>query len=304
MSSRRLAAALAAAASVVVLGVTIGAAMRDQFPSLPRRPQIPGVSRPAQATGLDCSDITEEQLDKFLTAKRVEAATLKSETDAANARRAAAQAQLDAGGQRRATVMLGEVMKNAECTDAFKERDPRSREIARLYSLAEAASGRGDEAKAEEYQNKASQLESALDLEADRSCGGKGVSALMDCIAKKKPVLAQQGVTEPMLTVQAQGECMSDPATSGIPGMTGDSAQEKAAQAALSDANNALANAQENARKAGANASGLDDEQMGRITDCICAGTGPGYVTGTTTAASRAALQRRQTELRRAAGCS
>ena len=47
-------------------------------------------------------------------------------------------------------------------------------------------------------------LNDALRIDADRACGGKGSAALHDCMEKKKAALARQGISEPMLTIQAQ----------------------------------------------------------------------------------------------------
>jgi hypothetical protein len=304
MSVRRLASASAVACLVVLAGITAGAHFGNPLTRVAGVPSAPDHSEQGKPPGTVCSDITDQHLDKFLTAKRVTRETMQREQDAASARMAAAKAQLDAGGQQRAAVMMNTMMENEACKDPIKEKDPRAKEVQRLYALAEAASGGGDDAKAEEYQNKASQLESAIDIDADRKCGGKGSSALHDCIEKKKPVLAKQGVAEPMLTVQTQAECMQDPSTMGLAGMTGESAEEQAAKAAQSEAQDALRNAQGRADKAGADASGLSTQELGRIADCICLGRGWAGPNAVTSPEAQAAVNRRKAELTRAAGCS
>ena len=90
----------------------------------------------------------------------------------------------------------------------------------------------------------------------------------------------------------------------GLAGMTGDSAEEQAAKAAQSEAQDALRNAQGRADKAGADASGLSKQELGRIADCICFGQGWAGPNAVTSPESQAAVNRRKAELTRAAGCS
>src|SRR5262245_58082804 len=229
MVTRALVSVAAAAAFVAAIGVTADA----QLGGILKKPK-PGVAKPAatQDNGLSCSGVTDETIDKYLKARKAWQDVYDRDMAQANAR----QAEADAMAKKRAQGTFGTLMATAECTDKFKEKDPRSREIARLEQLVADAEDKGDEAKADALRKKLDPLSDALNVDADRACGGKGAAALHDCLAKKKVDLAKTGLTEPMLTIQAQGECMSDPATSGIAGATAASAEEEAASKGAAEA--------------------------------------------------------------------
>jgi hypothetical protein len=206
-------------ATALVAGVSVHAQFGNPLNRLPKTPSVPGVARPAPpATERRPygSGITDEMITQYIKAITVQKQVLANELAAAKAKKA----QADALAQKRAEAMVGDLTKTSECSDAFREKDPRSKTIFKLEGLAEAATNSGNDAKAEEYQKQSSQLEQELAIAADRACGGRRISALHDCMEKKKAELAKSGVSEPMLTVQAQGGCMQDPATSGTPGMT------------------------------------------------------------------------------------
>ena len=263
---------------VALLAVTVDA----QFPKIrvPKAPSVPGVGSPspspASSTQRKTVTITEDMVQRYLKALRVQNEVLAKEMVAVNEAKAKAQAEkakVEAYQAKRAEGMVGTMMQTEECKDAFKQKDPRSKEIARLEDQVAAADSDGNEAKSDALRKHLDPLSSALDLEADRACGGRGTSALHDCMEKKKAALAKQGATEPMLTIQAQGECMSDPSTSGFAGATAASAEEEAAQraedAANKDASEKMLLAKGNAEKAGMEASGLTSAQWGVIDHCI-----------------------------------
>src|SRR6476620_11269164 len=172
MSIRRLAVLPLIGAGILAVIATLHA----QFPKVhvPKPPSVPGAKTvtpaepaPQPVKRAFCSGITNEQIDQFIKAQQVRAQALQSELAKANAKKAVA----DAMDKKLASENLEAMTKTGECTDAFKEKDPRSKEILRLDTLAEAATNGNDEAKAEQYQKKSSRLSNALEVDADRACG-------------------------------------------------------------------------------------------------------------------------------------
>jgi hypothetical protein len=263
-----LACALAPAAEA-----QIGGLLKKKLPKPPAAPGTPSAPAAAPAEHAPYgSGINDELIDKFIKAMGVQKEALAKELAAADAKKAEAaakKAKSDALARQHAQGMVATMMQTEECKDSFKEKDPRAKQIARLEDQVADA----DETKAEEIRKKLDPLEHALEVDADRACGGKGVSALEDCLAKKKVDLGKQGVTEPMLSIQAQGECMQDPATSGFAGATAPSSEEQAARAEEEAANKAAAeamrNARANAEKAGMDAAGLTPQQFAMLDHCI-----------------------------------
>jgi hypothetical protein len=204
-----------------------------------------------------CASVDPSLIDKFIKAQEIRDKVYSDEVAKANANKAKA----DALAKTRGTQMVNTMMDTGQCIDAAKEKDPRMKEARRLEDLVAAANDRGEEAKAEELQKKLDPLNQAIDIDADRKCGGKGISALHDCLERKTAELKKQGLAGPMLQIQAQGECISNPATSGMAGATGPSAEEQAAQNAYNDG---MANANEKADKAYEDALG---EENGRKKD-------------------------------------
>jgi hypothetical protein len=303
MSVGRRVSLLLAVLAAILVGVSadaqIGSLLKKRLPKPPSAPgattPVPPTSASTPASGsLDCSQITDDLIDKFLKAQVVRKKVYDEEMAKANAKKAEA----DALTKRRAESMVDTTMKTEECKDAFKEKDPRSKEIARLEDQVAAADTAGDEAKSEALRKKLDPLNDALNIDADRACGGKGAAALHDCMEKKKATLAKQGVTEPMLSIQAQGECMQDPSTSGFAGATAASAEEDAASSMAADI---MANADAKANQAEKEA-GLDDKQRGLFIECVVGVLNDDpAVLAATPAGSKAAIQKRASELRKAA---
>jgi hypothetical protein len=280
MSICRLALLPLVGAGVLAVIGTVNA----QFPKIPKVPKapVPGAKTadpapPTPATrGFQCSQINEDLINKFLKAQEVKKKVYDDEMARAEgvmAKARAKQAEADALAKKRAANTMNTMMANADCKDAFKEKDPRSKEIARLEALVADADDKGDQAKSDQIRKRLDPLTDALEIDADRACGGKGSAALHDCMEKKKAALAKQGITEPMLAIQAQGECMQDPSTSGIAGMTAASAEEEAAiadqKAAAAMANQARADAESKAQQAERDALGLDERDHGLFLECI-----------------------------------
>ena len=280
MSIRRLALTpLIVAAFLAVIG-TVNA----QFPKIPKVPKasLPGAKTPDPAPptpatrGFSCSQVNEDLINKFLKAQEAKKKAYDEEmakSEAVMAKARAKQAEADALAKKRAANTMNTMMANANCKDAFKDKDPRSKEIARLEALVADAEEKNDQAKADQIRKRLDPLTEALEIDADRACGGKGSAALHDCKEKKKAALAKQGITEPMLTIQAQGECMQDPSTSGIAGMTAASPEEEAAlaeqNAAAAMANQARADAESKGQQAERDALGLDERDHGLFLECI-----------------------------------
>jgi hypothetical protein len=259
---------------VVLLGVTSDAQFGKVLKKVPQPPSAPGPGAPAATAPAKRSShaVTEDEIAKFIKAIAVQKEVLAREmanAKALQAKAAAAKARLDAANTDRAQKMIDTMMATDECKDRFKEKDPRSKEIARLEDQVAAADSRGDEAKSDALRQKLDPLSSALDVEADRACGGKGSAALHDCMAAKKAALAKQGMTEPMLSIQAQGECMQNPETSGFAGATGAPPEEAEENAASAAAAEAISLAKVNADRAGYEAAGLTQQRFAYVDHCI-----------------------------------
>jgi hypothetical protein len=300
MSVPRFAFASIAVALTVLLGVPCEAQLGGILKK--KIPKPGGAAEPASPASngrpLYCANITDEDINKYLKAKEVQKRVIEQEIAEQNAKKAQADAlkqKADALSEKRAQAMISTVMATEECKDKFKEKDPRSKKIATLEDQIAAASDRGDEAKADQIQKELSPLSNALEVDADRACGGRGAAALHDCLAAKKAALAKQGLTEPMLTIQAQSECMQNPATSGMAGATAASAEE---QAATDKAAELLRSVESNADQAAADASGLKQHEFSKLDHCI-RGVIAGDPTTPTTPESEAAINRRAADLKK-----
>ena len=274
MGVGRFVSASMAVGLVALLGVTSDAQFGKALKKLPAAPSVPGTSAPAAAAPdrRNSNAVTDDDIAKFIKAIKVQKEVLAREmagVKALEAKAAAAKAKLDAANTDRAQKMIDTMMATDECKDRFKEKDPRSKEIARLEDQVAAADSREETATSDALRQKLDPLSAALDVDADRACGGKGSAALHDCMAAKKVTLAKQGVTEPMLTVQAQGECMQDPATSGFAGATGAPPEETEDRAASAAAAEAFSAARVNADRAGYEAAGLTQQRFAWLDHCV-----------------------------------
>jgi len=307
---------LVSCSMIAVVVALLAATVDAQFPKLrvPKAPSVPGIKAPSAPAAtetsqksFECSQITEDLVERLLkgdeAARKAYEAAQKA-YDAEMAKAKAKRAEADAIEAKRAQGTMGALMQNAECKDAFKEKDPRAREIARLEDQVAAADEAGDEKKSDALHKKLGALTEPLELDADRACGGKGSAALHDCMEQKKVALAKQGITGPMLTVQAQGECMSDPSTSGIAGMTGESDEEKTlraeADATERQAKEAKQQADRDASKTESDESGVNDRDRAIFVEC-CVGVenkDPVWL-AKTPAEARAVLQKHEGQLER-----
>ena len=305
MPIRRLASAVFVAALIAFVGATASAHFGDILKKLPEGP-TPSTPPAAPAMNtLDCSKIDDALVDKAIKGNQAGKKISDDEVAKAKAKKAQAdakKAQADALRTKRAQSTVNTMMENGECKDAFKEKDPRMKEIRRLEDLVAAANDRGDEAKAEELSKKLDPLNEALELDADRACGGKGTAALHDCMERKTAELKKQGIAEPMLQIQAQGECMSNPSTSGFAGATGPSAEEQALDAEydalMAEYQNMMKNADAKADKAKKDAMGLDDHQYAMFAECVIGVLNQDpVITSQTTPATLGAIKKRAAEL-------
>ena len=273
MSVRRLPSASLVAVVIAFVGVSVDAQFGNPLKKLPKPPSVPGTGAASPAPARRGPEpVTEEEVAKFIKALNVQKEVLAKEmveVDALKAKAAAAKARADAANRQSAERMVNTMMETSECKDRFKEKDPRSKEAARLEDQVADADGSGDEAKSDALRKKLDPLNAALELDADRACGGKGTAALHDCMERKKAKLAKEKVTEPMLTIQAQGECMSDPATSGFAGATGAPPEEAEEKAASDAAAERFSLAKANAEQAGSEAAQMEHARFARVDHCI-----------------------------------
>jgi hypothetical protein len=284
---------------ILVAGtLTVSAALHAQFPKphLPKLPSVPGVKEaapatPPPATKVYCTGITDEKIDQYIKAKQVQAKVLAQELAKANANKAKAEALTKERGQ----GVVNEMVKLGECTDAFKEKDPRSKEIARLEGLEEAATNSGNEAKAEQYHKRGNEIEELREVDADRACGGRGFSALYDC--REKKVAGDDRATDrdklrrladeagkkgdqqkqaeytqqadqlgDRMKAEAQMACMAEHPGIGLVGARAASSEEEGATAA---AEAGFRNAKANADQAGMDAAKLTQDEFAMLDHCI-----------------------------------
>ena len=270
MPIRRLTSAALVAALIAIVGFVASA--HTQLPGAGAK--IPTLGKKAATAAkpsappkmiTHCESMDGSLIDKFIKAQEIRDKVYSDEVAKANANKAKA----DALAKTRGTQMVNTMMDTGQCIDAAKEKDPRMKEARRLEDLVAAANDSGDEAKAEELRKKLDPLNEAIDIAADRACGGKGISAFHDCLDRKTAELKKQGLAGPMLQIQAQSECMSNPTTSGMAGATEPSAEEQAAQNAYNDG---MAHANEKADKAYKDAIGEDDERKKALFVDCCSG--------------------------------
>jgi hypothetical protein len=268
MPIRRLASATIVAALVALVGATASAQFGNILKKVPKPPSVPGTKAAAAASpkGPDFSNINDALVDKVLKGYDAWQKVHDDELAKAKAKTAEAKAkteQADVLRQKCAQHTVADMMATSDCKDKAKEKDPRMKEARRLEDLVAAANDRGDEAKAAELSKKLDPLNEAIEIDADRACGGRTSAALHDCIVRKTAELSKQGLAGPMLQVQAQGACTSDPRTNGI-GATGCAGEEQldADAKTLNDEARAILDAgNEKAGKAQGDVDGLNEYQ-------------------------------------------
>jgi len=289
MPIRRLARVPLTAGVVVVLAATVLAQFpKVRVPKLPGVPGAPATTPPQARKAAYCDGITSDEIEKFLDALNAEQLALDRELAAAKAKKADVDRALQARGQR----VVADMMKLGECKDPIKEKDPRTREADRLQKLADDASARGDDQKAEEYQKQASALSDEIDVDADRACGGKGSSLYADCKAKfiagdartaeaerlrrqaaeaakhgdrktSDALTAQAAQIIAMRDVDAHGQCLPQMVSAQL----GAGAEEE--QRASDAASNDISKASSKAQKEAAEKSGFTEDEYGRLKECI-----------------------------------
>jgi RNase P subunit RPR2 len=235
-----------------------------------------------------CDNITADEISRLLKAITAENAAREKAVAEAKAKKSEA----DAAATRAGTAMMNDMAKTGECKDAFMEKDPRSKEVQRLYDLATAASEKGNEKLSEQYSEKANKIQEALDIDADRACGGKGASFMDTCrkeaeakdprsaersrlerlaaeAAKKSDTAASERYTEEAKQVAAQMEAAA--AMECVVKMTAQQvgAEGVAANQASNEASQMLSNAQNSGTAEGQAAGNFTEDEYGRIKECV-----------------------------------
>lgn len=329
MSIRRLALLPLIVAGILAVIATVNA----QFPKMhvPKMPSVPGVKTeaPPPQQRLYCSGITSDQIDQYIKARQVQGQTLASEMARANALKAKADAldkNQDAANRKLATENANYLMKKGECQDAFKDKDPRSKERSHLEALAEEATNANDEARAELLQKRASRIGEALEIDSDKACGGGGASKLFACRDRKmaadnrsaevaslrkleadaikkgdKAKELEYGQKADQLEGQilsmAQMTCMAEDPSSVVNGAQAGQGETAEQQAAHQAAQEAFRNAGMNADKAGQDAGKLDSNEYNKLDHCI-RGVIKGDPTTPIDDASKAVIQQRAGDLK------
>jgi hypothetical protein len=302
MSIRRLALLPLIGAGILAVIGNVNAQL-PKIPKVPKSP-LPGVNTPApeqNQTHLYCMGITNEQIDQYIKARQVQGQALQSELAKANAKKAEADAldkKRDAENTKLATENVNYLMKKGECQDAFKEKDPRSKEQSRLEALAEEATNANDEARAQLLQKRASRIGEALEIDSDKACGGGGASKLFACrdkkmaaddrsqeVARLRKLEAEAGKKgdrakeleygqkadelEGQMVSMAQMACMAEDPSSVMMGAQAPREETAEEQAAHKAAQDAFSNARENADKAGQDAAKLASDEYNKLDHCI-----------------------------------
>ena len=251
---------------------------------------------------VSCDNLTPDEINQLLKGLEAEKAARKGAVDAANAKQKEADAQkaaANADAQRAAAIMVDDMAKTGECKDAFMEKDPRSKEVQRLYDLATAASEKNNEKLSEQYSEKASKIQEALDIDADKACGGKGASFMDSCrkeAAAKNPRSAERdqlqrkaddatkkGDSAAAERYSAQAKQLAGEIEAGVAmecvvkmtqlqvGTAGVAAHEagNAASHASSEASRMMSEAQQSGTKEGAEAAGLSEGEYARLKECV-----------------------------------
>lgn len=303
MSIRRLALLPLMVACVLAVST-----LHAQFPKIPKIPKgpIPGVNTPSppappQQAKLYCTGITDEQIDQYIKARQVQGQVLQSEMAKANAKKAEADAldkNRDAENRKLAADNAEYLMKHADCLDAAKEKDPRAKEQSRLEALAEEATNANDEARADLLQKRAARVSEAIEVDADKACGGRGVSLLVACrdkkmaaddrvqeVARLRKLEAEAGkkgdrakeleygrkadeIEGPMMAM-SQITCMGEHPEYNMMGAQAPREETAEEQATHKAAKDAFSNAHANADKAGQDAAKLDSSEYNKLDHCI-----------------------------------
>jgi hypothetical protein len=159
---------------LVAFVLAIGASAHAQFGNLLKK-KLPTPGAPAAAPGQKpyCSDITDEMIDRFL--KALQTRRLALERVAADERQRKAEqdkkkAEQDKKDQGKAERMVADIVKYSECTQAFEEKDPRTKERNRLQDASSAAYDKGDNANGEKLDNQAQAVSAQINADAERAC--------------------------------------------------------------------------------------------------------------------------------------
>jgi hypothetical protein len=242
-----------------------GASAHAQFGNLLKK-KLPGAPAPPPQSTLYCRDITDEKIERFLKALKVRQAALDRSAAAERQRKAeqdqrrAVQDKKDRG---KAERMIADITKYSDCTLAFEEKDPRTKERNRLQDASTAAYDKGDDAAGEKLDNQAQAIAKQISADAERAC------------AHVKFSMDKYGPTE----------------------------EEKAAaaaeQAASDAARDAIARAREDADREAARSQGFTDDEYPKLMECT-RGRLTNPAATPTTPDSAAAIDKREADLRNA----
>jgi hypothetical protein len=332
MSIRRLALLPLMVAGVLAIVGAPHAQILHKIPGMVPKGPLPGVKSPVpeqNQTKLYCMGITNEQIDQYIKARQVQGQVLQSEMANANAKKAEADAldkKRDAENQKLAAENGQYMMKNIECRDAAKEKDPRAKEQSRLEALAEEATNANDEARADLLQKRAARVSEAIEVDADKACGGRGYSRLVDCrdkkmaaddrsqeVARLRKLEAEAGkkgdrakeleyakkadeIEGPMMAM-SQMTCMAEHPEYNMMGAQAPREQTAEEQGTHQAAQNAFSNAHANADKAGQDAAKLDSGEYTKLDHCI-RGVIMGDPATPIDAATKEVIQKRSRELK------
>jgi hypothetical protein len=292
--SRTLTAAL-----VLMLVAMAGGPAGAQFGN-PLKKVLPPSPAPAPAQPVRkpfCHSITEETLDRFmkgLEKRRQQHAALKE----AEAR---ARADADAAAKQQGDALMAAMDVHSKCKDQAQEKHPKYQEQIRANNQANAAYDRGDQAAGDRFNALATELADLIDKDVEKACEHVRPNMFGTGPVAEEAARDHQKMIEYGQCVEAAQKNGKDPRQDCTMPIGGQGPATRAAQAQQNAANRAMQDARSDVDKKAAEAAGMDENEFGRINECV-AGRLDNPTATPTTPETNAAIDARAPQLRAALG--
>ena len=275
----------------------------------PLKRAIPPAPAPAQPKPRPyCHSITDETIDQFI--KATKSRRQNRSVDDAEARLRELEARqrtaADAQAQAQGAGLMEAMQKHFECEDAAREKHPRYAEQQRLNNQSNAAYDRGDQTAGDRFNAQSSALAETIDRDAKKACeklqpNMLGTGALAEEAAKD-----QQAMLDYIKCMEAAQKAGKDPSRACVLPAAGQGPAAQAERARLERENaerqaarGAIEQARSDADKKAANDAGMNENELGRVRECIAGRLNNPNGTPSTPE-SNAAIDKRASELRAA----
>ena len=264
----------------------------------PLKRALPPAPAPAQPKPRPfCHSITDETIDRFI--KGLE--KRRQQQAALNEAQVRARAESDASAKQQGDALLAAMDRYSTCEDAAREKHPKYHEQVRANNLANAAYDRGDQAAGDRYTAQATALTDLIDKAAQKACESLrpnmfGTGAVAEEAARDQQVMIEYGKC-----VEAAQKDGKDPGKSCPFPALGQGPATQAAQAQHAANDRAMRDAKSDVDKKAAEAAGMDENEWGRINECI-AGRLNNPTATPSTPESNDAIDKRAPQLRSAIG--